>query len=335
MKKILMTFILCLSVLFSNAQIATENSKLTDNIGIGITGGLTTPMDLNPMFPLNTNVGLKVQKNFTPEFGLQLEGITILNDNHFSDIKTAFKATNVGLNGIWNLTNIFKGYKGSPRWFEIGLVGGLGWFREFDTRANYLTSKTALDFYLNLGKGHSLVLTPAIYWNLDKLDRIQFNRVNSQLALNLSYMYFLKNSNGTHAFKTYDIMAMQNEINYLNDELSRKPKEVYKEVVRAELIMDTIKIEVPVQKEWFIQFAKNSPVITDEAKAILDKVKGNVRVVATSSPEGNDTYNKALSERRAAAVTDYLMKRKVNVLSYEGKGAINEATNRIAVITRE
>lgn len=332
MKKILLMFMLCFSFTIVNAQIATQNSKALDNIGVGVTGGVTTPLDLNSMFPLNPNIGLKLQKNFTPQFALQLEGLAILNDNHFDDIKTAVKATNVSLNGLFNLTNIFNGYNGSPRVFEVATNTGLGWLREFDTQANYLTAKTGLDFILNVGRGHSFILTPAIYWNLDKPNKIQFNQHNSQLALNLSYMYFFKNSNGTHAFKTYDVGAMIDEINRLNDELAQKPKEVYKELVRERIVSDTV--YVPAQTEWFVQFAKNSPTLTNEAKSILDRINGKVNIFATSSPEGDGKYNQALSERRAAAVADYLTKKGVKVVSWQGEGSVNNSSNRIAVISR-
>ena len=50
-----MTFILCLSVLFANAQIATENSKILDNTYVGVEAGVTTPLNFNSMFPLNTD----------------------------------------------------------------------------------------------------------------------------------------------------------------------------------------------------------------------------------------------------------------------------------------
>ena len=44
--------------------------------------------------------------------------------------------------------------------------------------------------------------------------------------------------------------------------------------------------------------------------------------------------NKALSERRAAAVADFLNKRKVKVISQEGRGSTSDASNRLAVISK-
>ena len=327
MKKILMTFMLCFGVLFANAQIATENNKMFDNIGIGIIGGVSTPLDFNSMFPINPNAGIKIHKDVSPYLGFQVEGLAIFNDNHFTDVKTFVKATNVGLNSVFNLSNIL--FKHKERKFNISAVGGLGWFREFDTRANYLTSKTGLDFAYNI-KNSQWILTPAIYWNLNKTkEKIQFNKNYAQLGLSLSYIYFFNKG-----FKKYDIglmndkiSAMENDIDYLNAELAKKPNEVVKYVETTKVI-NTV-----MQRDWFIQFAKNSYELSEEAKEILDGVKGNIKIVAYASPEGSAEYNQRLSERRAAAITDYLTKKNINVVSYRGLGCINETSNRIAIVS--
>jgi len=334
MKKILLMLALFSAVVTANAQIATENSNAFDNVGVGITAGVSTPLDFNSVFPLNTNVGLKITKDITPVIGFQIEGLAVLNDNHFSDLKTAVKATNVGLNGALNLSNFFWGYKGTPRVFEVSTVAGLGWLHTWNTSENSLTAKTGLDLAFNIGKkkAHSLVITPAVYWNLHKIDAIQFDKRGAQLAVNLTYIYHFKTSNGTHHFKTYDVGAMISEIDRLNGALSecekREPKVVEK-VIEKE-------IAVPTNTEWFVQFAQKSAELTAEAKATLDKIGEDlvVDVIGTSSPEGDAEFNKRLSEKRAAVVADYLTKRGVKVNSWVGKGVqIGLATNRLAIVT--
>lgn len=334
MKKILLMLALFSAVVTANAQIATENSNAFDNVGVGVTAGVSTPLDFNSVFPLNTNVGLKITKDITPVIGFQIEGLAVLNDNHFSDLKTAVKATNVGLNGALNLSNFFWGYKGTPRVFEVSTVAGLGWLHTWNTSENSLTAKTGLDLAFNLGKNkaHSLVLTPAVYWNLHKIDAIQFNKKGAQLALNLSYIYHFKTSNGTHHFKTYDVGAMNNEINYLHGKLDECEK---REPKLVERIVEK-KVAVPTNTEWFVQFAQKSAELTAEAKATLDKIGEDlvVDVIGTSSPEGNAEFNQRLSEKRAAVVADYLTKRGVKVNSWAGKGVqIGLATNRLAIVT--
>ena len=334
MKKILLMLALFSAVVTANAQTATENSNAFDNVGVGVTAGVSTPLDFNSVFPLNTNVGLKITKDITPVIGFQIEGLAVLNDNHFSDLKTAVKATNVGLNGALNLSNFFWGYKGTPRVFEVSAVAGLGWLHTWNTSENSLTAKTGLDLAFNLGKKkvHSLVLTPAVYWNLHKIDAIQFNKKGAQLALNLSYIYHFKTSNGTHHFKTYDVGAMNNEINYLHGKLDECEK---REPKLVERIVEK-KVAVPTNTEWFVQFAQKSAELTAEAKATLDKIGENlvVDVIGTSSPEGDAEFNQRLSEKRAAVVADYLTKRGVKVNSWAGKGVqIGLATNRLAIVT--
>ena len=336
MKKILLMLALFSAVVTANAQIATENSNAFDNVGAGITAGVSTPLDFNSVFPLNTNVGLKITKDITPVIGFQIEGLAFLNDNHFSDLKTAVKATNVSLNGALNLSNFFWGYKGTPRAFEVSAVTGLGWLHAWNTSENSLTAKTGLELAFNLGKKkvHSLVLTPAVYWNLHKIDAIQFNKKGAQLALNLSYIYHFKTSNGTHHFKTYDVGAMISEIDRLKGALSECEKRESK-VVEVTHVVEK-KVAVPTNTEWFVQFAQKSAELTAEAKATLDKISEDfvVDIIGTSSPEGDAEFNQRLSEKRAAVVADYLTKRGVKVNSLAGKGVqIGLATNRLAIVT--
>ena len=341
MKKILFMFALMLGVVSANAQIATENSNALDNISFGITAGVSTPLDFNSVFPLNTNVGLKVQKDLTSTFGFQLEGLAILNDNHFSDIKTAVKATNVGLNGAVNLNNLFNGYRGTPRVFEVSAIAGLGWLHTWDTSVNNLTSKTGLDFALNLGKkkAHSFVLTPAVYWNVTgnyPHHKVQFNKNFAQLAVNLSYVYHFNTSNGTHHFKTYDVGAMIDEINRLNGALdeceSREPK-VIEKVVTVNVAEPATATVATTNDAWIVTFTTGSAVLSPEAQYILNQIGNDaiVDVTATASKEGTATFNKKLSEKRAKAVADYLTNRGVRVNSFEGKG-VNPETGRSAIV---
>lgn len=335
MKKFILTLVIAFMMIFTaNAQIATEKSNALDNINIGVTAGVSTPLDFNSVFPLNTNVGIKVGKNFTPVFGIQAEGIAFLNDNHFSDIKTAIKATNVGGNLVFNLSNIFGGYNGTPRVFEISTVTGLGWMHTWNTSNNFLTAKTGLDLAFNIGKkkAHSIVITPAVYWNLNKFGDIKFDKHGSQLAVNISYIYHFKTSNGTHHFKTYDVGAMLDEISRLNGALTecenREPKVIEKAVA----------IETPViqQADTYVFFAYDSSELDDRAKEELNKIgqNGIYDIIAFASNEGSKEYNLALSQRRADAVKAYLENRGCKINSAVGKGvAFGLTTGRVAVVT--
>ena len=53
MKKFILTLIIAFMMVFSaNAQIATENAKLFDNVYVGVEAGVTTPLNFNSVFPL-------------------------------------------------------------------------------------------------------------------------------------------------------------------------------------------------------------------------------------------------------------------------------------------
>jgi outer membrane protein OmpA-like peptidoglycan-associated protein len=337
MKKFILMLALFSACVGANAQTATQNSNALDNISVGVTAGVSAPLDLNSMFPLNTNVGLKLQKDLTPSFGVQAEGLVFLNDNHFSDLKTSVKATNVGVNGVFNLSNIFGGYKGTPRVFEVSTVTGIGWLYSWNTSQNFLSSKTGLDLAFNLGKKKaiSLVLSPAIYWNLNKNGNVKFNKNNAQLAVNVSFVYHFKTSNGSHSFKTYDIGAMENEIAYLNGKIdeceSREPvvKIVEKIVEVPATATDAAEVKT---NTWVVTFGTAKATLSNEAKYILNQIGNDaiVDVIATASPDGSPAFNQKLSEKRAKVVADFLTNRGVKVNSWQGKG-VGE-TGRAAIV---
>lgn len=343
MKKfILMMVFALMTVLSVNAQTAIETPKLTDNMYIGIGGGVTTPLDFNSVFPLNSGVKVVVGKNITPILGFEVEGLAMLNDNHFADMKTLVKATNVGLNGTINLSNLFAGYKGKPRWFEFRTNTGLGWMHTFDVTGNYLTAKTALDIVWNIGKPRAIALTvsPGVYWNLNSTDgairNIKFNKHNAQFAVMATLTYNFKNKNGVRYFKMYDVGAMIGEIDRLNEELAKKPTEVIVEKVVPADAPATNAVEVKEQETVTVFFAQGSAELTDQATETLKDVDTSFTydIYGFASPEGTKKFNDKLSQDRADAVAKFLQDRgaKVNVVKGEGV-KFGPATNRVVIVT--
>ena len=331
-----------------NAQTAYEAAKVFDNVSVGVTGGISSPLNFNSVTPFNTNFGIRLQKDFTPVVGVQAEGLAFVNGNHFAnDINTWVKATNVGVNGVLNLSNLIGGYKGSPRVFEVSTVTGIGWLYKWDTSSNYLSSKTGVDLAFNLGneKQHSIVLTPAVYWNLSSGNGVEFNRNHAQLAVNVAYVYHFKTSNGTHHFKTHDIGLLNDEINKLKEEnvgLKNVVKSLNDEKSKLNSQLAALNSKDGASSTlvdnvlWVIQFAQGSSNLSSDAKNVLDKVvKANkaVDVVATASPEGSKSTNKTLSEKRADAVVKYLTNNGVTVKQSVGLGATSNTANRLALIT--
>jgi len=339
-KFILSLVMLFVTVITMYAQTAVETSKWYDNTYIGITGGVTTPLDFKSVFPVNPTVGLKLGKEFTPVVGLEVEGLMIFNNRNWFGPFDSPDGTNINLNlsGIVNLSNALFGYKGLPRVFEIKTNTGIGWFHNFNVPTNDLSAKTGVDFQFNMGKAraHSIVVSPYVLWNLTARGPVQFNKNYAQFGLAASYLYHFKTSNGTHHFKTYDIRALNEKINILQARLDechkREPKVVVKEVVK-EVVTEKPVVTVNEDK-WVVPFANNSYALTPESNYILNQVGQDavVDIVATASETGTDEYNQKLSEKRAKAVADYLTNRGVKVNSAVGKGK-NRETGRTAVVT--
>ena len=94
-------FIFIMSLLFTlcsftYSQTAYEESKILDNTSISVVGGVTTPLDFNSVFPINGVAGIKLQKDFTPIFGFNVEGLASFGDNHYGNASTVVKSINTG-----------------------------------------------------------------------------------------------------------------------------------------------------------------------------------------------------------------------------------------------
>lgn len=340
MKKIICILIVAfVSVFSANAQTAIQTSKLLDNTYIGIQGGVNTPLSFNQMFPLNEYAGIRVGKNFTPILGLNVDAGVTFEDhinghtnalvNHFNS-PTFVKGINVGLNGTINLMNLFAGYKGTPRVFEVSTVTGLGWGHLLNVSGDNdeFTAKTGANFTLNLDKKKAwqVYVEPAVVWNLtnDNNDAVTFNKNNAYLQILVGVNYKFKTSNGTHNFKTYNIGAMNDEINSLRAELAKKPQ------VISNTITNTID-----NREFVIFFAQDSYELTSVAKEVLNKISGTVDVTGFASPEGTSEYNLNLSEKRANAVASYLRNNGVTVDNVTGLGVQGRASNRVVIVNKK
>ena len=353
MKKfIIFMFALMIGFASVNAQTALQTTKFTDNIYVGVNAGVNTPLSFNQTFPINEVVGLRIGKDFTPVFGLNVEGTVGFNDhanghtdgfiNHFAG-STFVKDVTVGANGTINWSNLLFGYKGEPRLFEVNTITGLSWAHIYDAPTNdgdELLTKTGFDLAFNLGKTKAwqLYVEPAVVWNLScgdegnsfgtYLDGLEFNKNHAYLQLAIGLNYKFKTSNGTHNFKLWNIGDMNNRMSELNNEINN---------LRAELAKKPTKVVVNNYSDshYFVFFAQNSNELTASAKDVLDSIPSgiNVDVVATASPEGTPKYNQELSQKRADVVKEYLTNRGINVVSADGLGVTGDSSNRVAVIT--
>jgi hypothetical protein len=339
MKKLMLAIIALMFMVGVNAQTAIQTPKVLDNTYIGINGGATTPLSFNSMFPVNGTFGLRVGKDFTPIFGMNIDGTTWFGSNKDPQTRfdttvyghNAFRAINVGLNGTINLTNLFLGYKGTPRAFELSTITGLGWLHTFNANIkdyNDLSAKTGLDFAFNVKKYSQIYVEPAIYWNLtgNRDNAIQFSNSHAQLALSVGYVYKFMTSNGTHNFKLYDIGAFNDRINTLREQLAKKPA--------VETVVETKEVYVNNPTD-VVFFAQNSADLTDDAIVVLNNIKNcPIEVYGYASPEGSEKYNQDLSYRRAKAVADYLANEGFPIKKCVGFGSTGDTSNRVVIIKK-
>ena len=161
MKKLVLMLAAASMAASVSAQTVAE-SKAFDNVYVGINGGVATKTTGHKwLSDLDPNAGLRIGRYFTPVFGLAVEGNAYFSNKPWHSTGTAVRATNVSLLGTVNLSNLFGGYKGEPRAFEVSALYGLGWMHVFtndkavkaatENQRNRMTSKAALDFAFNFG----------------------------------------------------------------------------------------------------------------------------------------------------------------------------------------
>lgn len=221
---------------------AITSNKAGDNIYVGINAGAATPQqkfgDYGFMKGFAPKVGVRVGKNLTTVFGLaadvDLYFLSKEDSKSMMGTKTFIDNMNVDLMGTFNLSNLFAGYKGEPRAFEVIGLAGLGWSHAFGqaTKVNAINGKAALDFAFNLGsaKAVQLYIEPAVIYGLEtygigNMNILTYNtgfKFDSRKALfqvSAGLNYKFGNSNGTHNFAKAQLRD-QNEIDQLNAKIN-------------------------------------------------------------------------------------------------------------------
>ena len=347
-----------------------QESKNTDNWYIGINGGANIPGYDIDFGNVNFDAGLRIGRWITPVVGFAVEGQVYLGSNDWCKkeyIKTFAKATNVSALGTINFSNWFGGYPGTPRSFEVIGLAGLGWWHTFgDAKDNMMSSKLALDFAFNFGadKQWQLYVEPNIVYHLaGEGMKTQFNLDRSLIGLNVGVNYKFGNSNGTHNFKIAE-MRDQAEIDALNAKINGLRSDIDAkngQLNAANQTINDLKKKLadcearPKVVEKKAETVLQPIVIFRQGKSVIDAAQyANVEMVAKymrnhpdakvlvkgyASPEGSTELNQRLSEARAKAVADALVKRyKIDAsrISTQGFGATSElsdenAFNRVTI----
>ena len=380
MKKLFMLFAAAMMAASVSAQsnTAITANKAGDNWYFGVNAGVTTRVkesfsgaDDGMFKSLAPTVGLRLGKNLTTVFGLAADAdmYFMSNDKFFDGSKTFVEAIDVNLMGTFNLSNLFAGYPGEPRAFELIALGGFGWEHDFNhlPRTNGLNSKVALDFAFNLGaaKAWQLYIEPALTYCLhDWYDGqdvgvpFQYNLNRSVFSVKAGLNYKFGTSNGTHNFAVEQLRD-QAEIDALNAKINAAKAEA--DAAKADAAAKNAKIAelqkalndcmnkpaaaaVVKQERANLQpsviFKQGKSVVERSQEANLEMIakymKNNkdakIKISGYASPEGSKELNQKLSEKRAEACKNILVKKykiAADRLQTEGLGATDKLFDEV------
>ena len=375
MKKIFLSVMFAGAAVAANAQSVKGISygKFFDNWQVGVNAGGYTPTTGYPFFKSTRfNFGVEVGKQISPSFRLSADGTAYINDNaRGGHNPLAIEHVNVAMLGNFNLSNIFGGYKGAPRKFEVEAVAGPGWFHSFNPGENNdysaMSVKFGANFLLNLGssKAWAVKLSPSILYLVDEpvaQHANSLNSLNSYTQASLGLVYRFKGSNGAHHFTAYEPAApvVQDNSGALRGELSEKDRELRdarNRISQLEKELAEARNRKP-QKETVVETKRTleSVVTFRQGRSNIEVSQlPNVERIATylrkypnsrvvikgfASPEGSAEVNARVANARAVAVKNMLMKQyKIDEsrITAEGNGVGDMFSepdwNRVSIAT--
>ena len=359
MKKIVASLVLCMAVIAANAQKAVEGNKFTDNWSVGFNAGGTTPLTHSAFFKnMRAVLGVGLDKQVTPVLGLGFEAMTSITT---TPSRTAFDNTNLSVLGTLNLSNLFGGYAGAPRLFEVETVAGIGWLHyavNGESDLNSMSSKLGLNFNFNLGeeKAWTLAFKPALVYDMsaDGTDNVCFNANRAAWEFTAGLKYHFSCSNGKHYFtivKPYnqsEIDALNDQINNmrreaddnaaalknanqkaadlekaLNDCKNQAPKVITETVTNNKKTLESV---VTFRQGGTSVESSQTPNVERIATYLKNHKNATVSIKGYASPEGNVDVNARIAKQRAESVKNMLINRykiAANRITAEGQGVGN------------
>lgn len=371
MKKMILLSVFALGALTINAQKAVvEGGGFWDNWSMGIQGGGTMKMSGTGFFKsARPAFGLSVGKQWTPILGTDIQGMGYVNT---TNSKTLIDASDLGIVARMNLMNLFAGYEGIPRPFEVETATGLGWLHHYmngsgDT--DDLSARVGLNFNFNFGEDAAWTfgIKPAVVFNLTgdfPSKKMAFNKNRSNMEVLFGLTYHFADVDGNRHFAMVDAVdplmfeAMNEEINDLRAVVAAKDLELVGLADELLLVQgqlnearnqqvessgQTINILESVVAFRFNQSAVEAsqmPSLEHVANYLKMNPDANITVNGYASPEGTEEYNQQLSQRRADAVKKILVDKygiaatRINAVGH-GVGEIfsEPAWNRVGICT--
>ena len=371
MRKTILLSVFALGVLTINAQtVVVKGGGFWDNWSMGVQGGATMKMSGEGFFKsARPAFGLTLGKQWTPILGMDIQGMGYVNTTNSS---TMIDASDVSLIGRMNLMNLFAGYNGMPRPFEVETVTGLGWLHHYMTGSgdtDDLSARVGLNFNFNLGEdaAWTLGIKPAVLFNLTgeyPSKKLAFNRNKANMEILLGLTYHFADGDGNRHFTLVNaidplaLAAMNEEINDLREVIVAKDVELVGLADELMVVQDqlnearnkemeatgqTIKILESVVAFPFNQSdvqTSQMPSLEHAANYLKDNPDAKITVNGYASPEGTEEYNLQLSQRRADAVKNILVDKygiaadRINAIGH-GVGDVFSvpAWNRVGICT--
>ena len=359
MKKVIVSIALCMAAMATNTQDAVVGNKFSDNWSVGVNVGGTTPLTHSAFFKnMRAVLGVDLDKQITPVLGLGLEAMTSINT---TASRTAFDNTNLSLLGRLNLNNLFGGYTGAPRLFEVETVAGIGWLHyavNGEGDLNSMSSKLGLNFNFNLGeeKAWTLAFKPALVYDMNAAgsDNVCFDANRAAWEFTAGLKYHFSCSNGSRHFtfvKPYnqsEIDALNNQINdlrreandnaaalknanqknadlekALNDCKNQAPKVITETVTNNKKTLESV---VTFRQGGTAVEASQTPNVERIATYMKNHKNATVSIKGYASPEGNADVNARIAKQRAESVKNMLTNRykiAANRITAEGQGVGN------------
>lgn len=330
-----------LAVSAQESENALQGTGLGDNWSVALKAGATTPLANHPFFKsARPAFGLEVGKQLTPIFGLGVQGTGYVNT---TGSRTAFDATDIGLLGKVNLMNLFAGYPGAPRTFELEAVAGAGWlhyYRNGNGDTDSWSTRLGMNMNFNLGEARAwtLGIKPALVYDMQgdfNRAKSRFNASHASFELTAALAYHFCGSNGSRHFtwvRPYDAWEVE-ELNAAVNDLRAQADEQRMQLADADRQVTVLQQELdhcrrqpaPVQTvvqntripETVITFrqgrstvdASQQPNVERIATYLQKHAGAQVAIKGYASPEGDAALNEKLAAARAQAVKSILVQK--------------------------
>lgn len=362
------------TVLGAQAQDALRQTNFGSNWSIGLDGGVVTPMSHSAFFgSMRPVVGMHIQKQISPVFGIGVEGQFGINTSSWKGrvhSSTAFDNSYVGAYGTVNLFNLLGGYPCQTRPFDIDVVAGAGWGHDYINQANgsdwnYFATKVGLNFNFNVSQNVTLAIKPAITWDMSdaKISQTSAGYDRNKAVFSVQAGVTYKFGDGFQCVQPYDqaeVDALNARINELRAQAQNSQAEADANAAKiaelqaaltaaqnrpAQVIKET---STNLESVRFVFFKIGSSVITADQMPnvvmIADYMKNHpnakVEIKGYASQDGNLDFNIKLAQRRAESVKNTLIKKygiAADRIKAEGQGIGHmfkeESWNRVSICT--